>query len=74
MATIAELVERVKAHALAHYTDGGWDVIVECWDDEDIADAIAPATNFRDAIRNMKEFVEIYEERQADARYYAANY
>jgi hypothetical protein len=28
------VVNGVKAHALAHYTDGGWDVIVECWSDD----------------------------------------
>ena len=32
-----ELVAAVKAHAIEHYNEGGWDFIVECYDDADIA-------------------------------------
>ena len=31
-----EMVEAVKAHAEANYARGGWDIIVECYDDEGI--------------------------------------
>ena len=26
--------DRVFAHARKHYTEGGWDVIIECWTNE----------------------------------------
>ncbi len=25
------LIDAVREHAVAHYEDGGWDVVVECW-------------------------------------------
>lgn len=39
-AALSEIVEGVKAHALAHYNDGGWDVIVECWTDAEIGEHV----------------------------------
>lgn len=33
----------VKAHALAHYGEDGWDYVVEAWTDEDILNVIAKA-------------------------------
>lgn len=43
MATTAEMVQAVKDHAEEHYNDGGWDVIVECYDDEMIVEMIGRA-------------------------------
>ena len=65
--TKAELVEAVKAFALAHYEDGGWDVIVECWTDEDIADRIGRARTPGGAIAKFKGVVSVWADRQADA-------
>jgi hypothetical protein len=36
----AALVQAVKAHATANYNHGGWDYVVECWSDEDIAEVL----------------------------------
>jgi hypothetical protein len=46
-----ELVEAVKAHARDHYEDGGWDVLVECYSDSDIAGIVAGAKTAKGAIR-----------------------
>lgn len=73
------LVDAVMAHAEAHYEDGGWDVIVECWDDEEIAELLRASRNSRGtnrsavrtpsaAIKRVAEVVGIYADRQADAR------
>jgi hypothetical protein len=62
------LVEQVKAHALAHYEDGGWDVIVECWEDEDIARQIGGARTLTGALAKLAPFVDVMADRQADAR------
>lgn len=63
----ASLVEGVKAHALAHYNDGGWDVIVEAWTDDDIAKAIGGARTLRGALRKLSPTVAVWADRQADA-------
>ncbi len=39
----AELIAAVKAHAVAHYETGGWDFVVECWDDSEIAEVLDAA-------------------------------
>lgn len=62
-----KLVAAVKAHALEHYTDGGWDVIVEAWDDEQLAEAIEDATTEKEAIEAVSDVVAVYADRQADA-------
>lgn len=70
---LGSLVEAVKAHAAAHYEDGGWDVIVECWEDQQIADTL---TNALDAIETPEQAiahfgdgaVAVWADRQADAR------
>lgn len=62
------LVEAVKAHAIAHYEDGGWDVIVEAWDDDQIREQIGYATTTKGAIAKFASAVDVYSDRQADAR------
>lgn len=66
-----DLVAAVKAHALAHYDDGGWDVIVECWGDQQIADALTSAVDpIRTAEQAIAHFangvVAIWADQQAD--------
>jgi hypothetical protein len=62
------MVEAVKAHALEHYEDGGWDVVVECWDDEQIAEQIAGATTVAEAVAAFAGVVSVWADQQADAR------
>ncbi len=70
------LIVAVRDHALAHYEDGGWDVIVECWDDETIAETLSAnresgrgtVRTTKGAIARMAAIVDIYADRQADAR------
>lgn len=61
------LVEFIKQYALDHYNDGGWDVVVECWSDKDIADVLAGIDTEADALDAFR-FVEVWADRQADAR------
>lgn len=84
MVTMDEMVQGVKDHALAHYDEGGWDVIVECYDDEQIADLLTQtdyettarrtltwgkARTVKGAIRKVeRQVVGIYADYQADAR------
>ena len=63
-----QLIAEVRAHALANYDAGGWDVIVEAWDDEQIADAIGGARTLNGALRKLRPVIDVYADRQADAR------
>lgn len=62
-----ELIEAVKAHALTHY-EQGWDVIVECYDDADIAELIGAARTVKGAITKAAYLVNIRESYAADIR------
>jgi hypothetical protein len=73
------LVTQIKAYAYGHYDCGGWDVIVECWSDERIADSLnvwGPkdtqphrAASLEGALTKstLATCVAIWAERQADA-------
>ena len=66
------LVLFVKKHAEEHYEDGGWDVIAECWGDEDIRELLneKKATTEREAIASFECIVSVWAERQADAAFH----
>lgn len=64
------LVQHVRQHAEAHYNDGGWDVIVECWDDAQIAEAIKGARTPAGAVKKLRSVVSVFAERQADAEFH----
>jgi len=64
-----EIIEAVKAHALEHYEDGGWDVIVECYDDEMLADRLKDCSTAEEAIESLRSCeIDVWSDRQADAR------
>lgn len=62
------LVDFIKAHAESNYENGGWDVIVECWDDKGIAEVLTErnATTEEEALEAFS-FVEVWADQQADA-------
>lgn len=71
----AELVAAVKAHAMEHYNDGGWDVVIECLTDEEIVEIFeidrrygTEITTVEQAIASISSPVEVWADRQADAR------
>ena len=51
--TTAELVQAVRDYALTWYDDGGWDLVVESWSDDEIAETIQGAKTDRGAIRKV---------------------
>lgn len=69
-AGMKELVEKLKRHALDHYEDGGWDVIIECFTDEEIAEQLTEdkVVTFEDALASFKDQIDVWSDRQADAR------
>ena len=60
MATMQEMVEAVKSNALNHDNEGGWDSIVECYEDSDIANEIEGCTTIEEAIYEVGKGCEIW--------------
>jgi hypothetical protein len=46
-----KLIEAVIEHAVDHYEVEGWDILVECWSDEEIWSYIEGAADEKEAIR-----------------------
>lgn len=70
----AALIAHVRNYATAHYERGGWDTIVECWDDEQIAEQIGNARTFAGAIEKMRPVVAMYREKNEEAQAYREDY
>ncbi len=65
---ISDLVQYVKDYANLHYEDGGWDVIVECWEDKDILELLTRdnATTEQEALAAFTVIVAVWEDRLAE--------
>lgn len=61
-----DLVAAVRAHALANY-DGGWDVIVEAYEDSEIAELIGKARTEKGAIKKVAAVVDVRREAAENA-------
>jgi len=63
-----ELVEKVKAHALAHYEEGGWDFVVEAMQDDEIAKILERegAKDEKQAIGVMAEIAGLLDEQRRE--------
>lgn len=62
----SSLIPAVRQYALDHYNQDGWDYLVECWEDSDIADAIAGATTLEQAIAKCHRGVSLLDERRRE--------
>jgi hypothetical protein len=52
------LVNEIREHAHAHYSEG-WDEVIECWTDGDIAEAIGRARTFQGALKKVWKIVKL---------------
>ena len=41
--------ERIRQHATVHYTEDGWDILVECWTDEYLNEIIGCSKTYEEA-------------------------
>ncbi len=58
------IVDAIRALAGANYDKAyGWQVIVECMDDEEILDVAGNTHDIKEALRNVRAFVDIQSER-----------
>jgi len=63
-----QLIRAVQAHALANWHTAGWDFIVECWSDEDIAEVITADMTPEQAIASVGQVAGVLDERRAEIR------
>lgn len=63
-----DLVRAVRAHAEAHYNQNGWDYLVECWSDEDIAEWVGDAKDETTAILRCADVVGTLDEMRSEVR------
>lgn len=61
-----ELIAAVRAHALKHYTQGGWDYVVESWGDAEILAAIGTTTSVKHAIKAVHAEVRQMDDYRTD--------
>lgn len=61
-----EFVNAVKAYALANYNKDGWDYVVECWGDKEIAEEIQGCKTEKEAISRMRKIVKMQDEYRSD--------
>jgi hypothetical protein len=61
------VIKAIREYATEHYSDGGWDVIVEAYDDQDIAEIVGNVSSLPGAIAKFATIINVYSDRQADA-------
>ena len=61
-----DFVKAVKSHALANYNKDGWDYVVECWSDAEIAEEIKGCKTEREAISRMHKIVKAQDDYRSD--------
>lgn len=64
----SELVRAVKAHALANYGRGGWDIVVEAYDAAELAAEIGDAATVAEAIAKVGKVVGTIRDYEDDIR------
>jgi len=62
------LIQAVRDYATANYNKNGWDYMVECWEDADIAEAIGGAKSAKAAIAKVKKELAPLAERREEVR------
>ena len=63
---MTDLIAAVRAHAEKNWGKDGWDFLVECWNDQDIAEAIGGAKTARAAIAACKRQVRILNDHRSE--------
>jgi hypothetical protein len=63
---MSELVKAVKDHATLNYHKDGWDYVVECYEDEEIADEIRGAREPREAIQMIGKILKAKDDQRKD--------
>lgn len=82
---LEELAKQLYKYAETHYNAGGWDVIVECMEISEIFEDLKegypeidtrlsqPVKDFEDALKVFESRIDIWSDRQAEAKFYEDN-
>ena len=64
-----DLIKEFKDYAMEHYDDPdyGFDYVVECWSDENIAEVIDGAKNLKEAIDKASTALSYFRDIEATA-------
>tara|TARA_R110002126_G_scaffold5288_2_gene28071 strand:- start:769 stop:969 length:201 start_codon:yes stop_codon:yes gene_type:complete len=60
------MIDAVTAYAEAHYSTGGWEVVVEAYTEEGIWEQIAHCKNPKEAIAVMRKIAKDYKSHSDD--------
>lgn len=62
---VRDLIAAVRAHAVANYDTGAWDIIVEAFSNSELAEVVRGCRTEKGAIAKVAAIVELYAERRA---------
>lgn len=68
MVTQAEKVRAVREYAVENYARDGWDYVVECWEDDEIAEAVSGEETTDGAIRAIGRACALFAERERETK------
>ena len=54
----------IMKHAREHYNEGGWDVVVECWSELEIAQALDGHTTEQEALAFFSKLAATWKDQQ----------
>jgi hypothetical protein len=60
--------ERIRQYATVHYTEDGWDILVENWTDEYINDVVRGCKTYEDAIIKCFNIVAFLDSVRSESR------
>ena len=63
-----DLIDAVRAHAVEHYNEDGWDFLVECWEDWEIQAIVKGCRSEGQAIRKVRKQVRVLSDHRAEER------
>ena len=61
---IETMIAKVRDYARDHYNEDGWDFLVECYEDADIAELIGDASSTPWAIERCRTVMKLLAERR----------
>lgn len=66
--TDTDLIAAIRKHAIANYNKGGWDYLVECWDDASILGEVKNCGSVTTAIAKLGRILKAKDEYRNEIR------
>jgi hypothetical protein len=60
------IVAFIRGYARDHYNEGGWDILVECWEDADIVKFMGDAKSIDEALRQITPILKANDDYRSD--------